>query len=64
MDANLDQNFVCILNSLLLALGPNMASKRLPTLEGGGFRSGISGLRGSWRLLEGSWGLLWPKIQF
>eukprot|EP00973_Karenia_brevis_P002135 289251-Karenia_brevis.AAC.1 len=35
IDANIDENFVCILSSLLFAYRANMASKRPPTSEGG-----------------------------
>ena len=64
MDIKINQNFVCILNGLLVALGANMAEE---AFQNGawmvvvfplGFGEIFGDLGGSWK---GSWGLLGPK---
>ena len=66
MDIKIDQNFACVLNGLLVALGANMAPKASQKPPRGAVHFppvfGLEGLLGgSWGALGASWG---PRADF
>ena len=62
MDFQINENFVCFLTGLLVALGANMAPKSFQNgARGGGPLVPVFGLGGSWGGLGASWG---PRADF